>query len=349
MKKPMAKIDLPYVQRFKDRHGHMRHYYRRPGFARLPLPGTPGSVEFMAAYAEADARAPRIDHAAKRVQPRSINALLIEYYKSDDFLTLEDRTRYTYRNMLDRFRAKYGDRSVVGVEPMHLNAIFHGMADTPGAVRNLRKRLSRVFALAVELGWRHDNPVRETKRVKQKTKGFIPWSEADIAAYEARWVVGTKERLALDLLIYTGVRRSDVIDLGAQHVKGGHISVVQEKTDVRIKIPLHPALKAAIEAQPKGMTFLVTEYGRPFTHAGFGGWFKKKTEAAGLSGRTAHGLRKAAGRRLAEAGATAKEIAAVLGHQTLDEVETYTRDADQGRLAEAAMKKLVRTKRERGV
>lgn len=339
----MAKIDLPYVQRFKDRHGHLRHYYRRPGFARLPLPGVPGSAEFMAAYAEADARAPRINPAVKRVQPRSINALVIEYYRSQEFLQLEERTRYTYRNMLDRFRAKYGDRGAATIEPAHLNGIFHKMAETPGAARNLRRRLSKVFALAVDLGWRKDNPVRETKRIKHKTKGFIPWSEVDIAAYEEKWAPGTKERLAMALLLYTGVRRSDVVALGSQHVKEGRISVVQEKTDYRILIPLHPALQAELDRLPKTMTYLVTEYGKPFTVEGFGSWMKKKTTLAGLTDRTAHGLRKAAGRRLAEAGATAKEIAAVLGHQTLDEVETYTRDADQMHLADAAMVKLIGT------
>lgn len=337
----MAKIDLPYVQRFKDRHGHVRHYYRRRGFARVRLPGVPGSAEFMAAYAEADARAPRIDHAATRIAPRSINALVMEYYRSSDFLDLQPQTKANYRNILDRFRAKFGDRGAVTIEPTHLNAIFHKMADRPGALRNLRRRLMKVFAVAVDLGWRKDNPVRETKSRKSRSQGFIPWTDDDIAAYEARWPSGSRERLALALLIYTGVRRSDVVKLGHQHVSDGRIRVVQTKTGKAVRIPIHPRMQTEIDHH-RGLTFLVTQYGAPFTPAGFTSWFVGRAEKAGLSGLTPHGLRKAAGRRLAEAGATAKEIAAILGHSTLDEVETYTRDADQAQLADAAMSKLIR-------
>jgi integrase len=337
---PMAKIDLPYVQRFEDRHGRLRHYYRRPGFSRVSLPGVPGSAEFMAAYAEADARAPKIDHAAKRVQPRSINAMIAEYYKSADFLDLQPQTQANYRNILDRFRAQYGDKGAATIEPTHLNAIFHKMADRPGALRNLRRRLMKAFAVAVDLGWRKDNPVRETKSRKSRSQGFIPWTDDEIAKFEAFWPTGSRERLALALLIYTGVRRSDVVGLGHQHVEDGRVRLVQFKTKKPVRIPIHPALKVEID-QHKGLTFLVTQYGSPFSAPGFTSWFVERAEKAGLSGRTPHGLRKAAGRRLAEAGATAKEIAAVLGHSTLDEVETYTRDADQVGLADAAMKKLV--------
>lgn len=340
----MAKIDLPYVQRFKDRHGHLRHYYRRRGVTRVCLPGIPGSAEFMAAYAEADARSPRIDHAAKRVQPRSINALVIEYYRSSDFLDLQPQTQANYRNILDRFRARFGDRSAVTIEPTHLNAIFHKMADRPGALRNLRRRLMKAFALAVELGWRKDNPVRETKSRKSRSAGFIPWTDDDIAKFERRWPSGSRERLALALLLYTGVRRSDVVGLGQQHVEAGRLRLVQTKTKKPIRIPIHPLLAAEI-AHHSGLTFLVTQYGAPFTAPGFTSWFVERAEKAGLTGRTPHGLRKAAGRRLAEAGATAKEIAAILGHSTLDEVETYTRDADQSQLADAAMLKLVQAER----
>lgn len=336
----MATIDLAYVQRFKDRHGRVRHYYRRKGFSTVALPGDPGSVAFMAAYALAHGRAPKPDPATK-VQPRSINALMVEYYRSADFLDLEPQTQKNYRNILDRFRAKYGDRSAVAIAPKHFNGIFHQMADRPGAVKNLRKRLMKAFAVAVELGWRNDNPVKETKSRKRKSQGFIPWTEAEIEAFERHWPEGSRERLALSLLLYTGVRRSDVVLMGQQHMRNGRISVKQEKTDVPIWIPVHPALQAEITRHGATMTFLLTHYGKPFSKDGFTTWFVERAVLAGVLGRTPHGLRKAAGRRMAEAGATAKEIAAVLGHTTLDEVETYTRDADQQKLADGAMAKLV--------
>ena len=164
-------------------------------------------------------------------------------------------------------------------------------------------------------------------------------SEERSAAFESRWPSGTRERLALALLLYTGVRRSDVVGIGRQHIRDGRISVTQAKTGHAIRLPIHPTLKLELD-QHAGMTFLTTQYGAPFSPAGFSGWFVERAGLAGLKGRTPHGLRKAAGRRLAEAGASAKQIAAVLGHSSLDEVETYTRDADQARLADQAFAKL---------
>lgn len=337
----MAKLDLTYVQAFRDRHGHLRHYYRRAGFARLRLPGPVGSAEFMAAYVEAEARAPRpVLGPASRLQPRSINALIVEYYRSPEFLALRDSTRRAYRGQLDRFRKDYGDRGALSLQPRHLEGIFHKMADRPEATANLRKRLRRVFRLAVRLGWRNDNPVVETERPRGKRAGIAGWSDDDIAAFEARWPEGSRERLALALMLYTGQRRSDVIGMGRQHVSGGRVSVVQLKTGHRLKIRLHPLLAAEIARHAPGMTFLTTAAGAPMTVEGFGNWFRDASRAAGLVNRTPHGLRKAAGRRLAEAGCSAKEIAAVLGHTTLGEVARYTRDADQTLLSDAAFDRL---------
>ena len=338
----MAKVDLKFVQAFKDRHGRMRHYFRRPGFERVTLPGLPGSAEFMAAYSAAVEDPVKVDHAAGRVQPRSINALMMEYYRSTDFLTLNPSTSRAYRRILDGFRDVHGDKSAVTIEAHHLNAIFHAKSGTPEAAKNLRKRLLKAFSIAVDLGWRKSNPVRDSKaKGKKKVAGHIPWSEDDIIAFETRWAAGTRERLALYLLLFTAVRRSDVVGLGRQRMKAGRIWVVQDKGDVPIWIPIHPTLQAEIDLHPTGMTFLLTQYGRAFTPAGFTKWFVERAKMAGLVRRTPHGLRKAQGRRLAEAEATNKEIAAALGHTSLNEVETYTRSADQLRLADRAIQKQI--------
>jgi integrase len=126
--------------------------------------------------------------------------------------------------------------------------------------------------------------------------------------------------------------------------------VVQVKTGHRLKIRLHPALAAEIARHPtRGLAYLMTERGAPFTIEGFGNWFRAACAAAGLKGLSPHGLRKAAGRRLAEAGCTEKQIAAILGHHSLSEVARYTRDADQGRLADAAMDRLEEAERRTAV
>jgi len=337
----MAKIDLPYVQRFKDRHGKWRHYYRRKGRKGVPLPGEPGSTQFMVAYEAACGSAAPSPNSTSGVEPRTINALVIRYYASTEFQTLKPVTQANYRNILDRFRAVHGDKRVEAVETRHLDAIFDAMPKRFAAV-NLRRRLSRVFRLAVRIGWRRDNPISQSEVKRPKTEGYIPWSEEDIAQFERHWAVGSKERLAFALLLYTGCRRSDVSSLGRQHVQDGRISVVQFKGGKRVSIPIHQNLKPLIEGH-NGLTFVLTQYGKPFTHAGFTQWFVDKAKLAGLEKRTPHGLRKAAGRRLAEAGCSAKQIAAVLGHDTLRQVETYTRDADQSRLADGAFEILMKS------
>jgi integrase len=147
-------------------------------------------------------------------------------------------------------------------------------------------------------------------------------------------------RLALALLLYTGQRRGDVVRMGRQHVKDGVLTLRQMKTGVELAIPLHPALEMVIADMPtEHLTFLTTAFGKPFTAAGFGNWFREQCNAAGLPHCSAHGLRKAAARRLAEAGCTEHEIGAITGHASLREIVRYTKAADQKRLAVAAMEK----------
>lgn len=336
----MATIKLRYVQRFEDRHGKLRHYFRRKGLQPVPLPGEAGSAEFMDAYRAAlgSMDTPATNPIAP-TDPRTITALIVRYYASSEFQGLKPVTQSNYRNILDRFRAVHGDKRVDKIETRHLDAIFEAMPKRFAAV-NLRRRLSRVFRLAVRLGWRRDNPITESEVSRPKSEGYIPWSEEDIAQFEKRWPIGTKERLAMALLLFTGCRRSDVSTLGRQHLKDGRISVIQFKGGKRVSIPVHPHLKPLLDGH-NGLTFVLTEYGKPYSHAGFTQWFVERAKMAGLTKRSPHGLRKAAGRRLAEAGCSAKQIAAVLGQDTIRQIETYTRDADQTRLADGAFNVLL--------
>jgi integrase len=177
------------------------------------------------------------------------------------------------------------------------------------------------------------------KRLKD-TGGFQTWTDDDIAAFEARHPVGSTARLALTLLMFTGQRRGDVVRVGRQHIRGGVLSLRQSKTGAQIDIPVIAELQAVLDVAPAGMTFLITEQGRPFTPAGFGGWFRRRCNEAGLRELSAHGLRKAAATRLAEHGATAHELMAWFGWTTLREAERYTRAANRKTLAQGVAHKL---------
>jgi integrase len=175
--------------------------------------------------------------------------------------------------------------------------------------------------------------------------GHHSWSEEEIERFESTHSIGTKARLAFALLLYTCCRREDATRLGQQHIRKGRLQYTQAKNEnrnpVRIDIPVHPELAKIIAATPsEHLTFITTEHGKSFSRGGFGHWFRTQCDKAGLPHGSAHGLRKAGARRLAEAGCTVHEIMSITGHKTLQEVERYTRTADQKGLADSAMKKL---------
>lgn len=337
----MTTFRLKYVKAYEDRHGKRRHYYRRPGSVQVALPGEPGSADFMEAYRAAQEGAPKRMIGEKRTKPGSFSALIGLYYTSTSYQTLAPITKATYRNVLEHFRNDRGDLPVRGIKYKHVAAMLDALAEKPGAQKSLRRMLSILLTFAKERGWREDNPMVGIRRPRRASEGFRPWDEADIALYLKHWPTGSRERLALALLLYTAQRRKDVVSMGRQHVREGKIRVVQSKTGTALWIPVHAKLRAELDAAPKDqLTFLQTQYGQPFTSAGFGNWFSESAKAAGLPAKSSpHGLRKASARRLAEAGCSANEIMAITGHKNLSEVATYTASADQERLADGAMAK----------
>lgn len=337
----MTAFRLKHVHTFKDRHGRVRRYFRKPGFPQAPLPGLPGSREFMAAYADALARV-KPAPGSSRTKAGTFNALVVAYYGSAGFVSLAAQTKATYRNIAEALRERAGDLPVATMPKAWVRKVVDEKAARPAAANSHLKTLRILMRFAVENGWRDDDPTLGVRRVRSKSEGFRAWSEADIAAFEARWPVGTRARLALALLLHTGQRRSDVVKLGPQHVRDGAIHLRQQKTGTRLALPIHPELAEALGTAPKDrMTFLATQGGAAFSANGFAKWFVECARAAGLPpGLAPHGLRKACARRLAESGCSTFEIASVTGHQSLKETERYTRSASQEAMAQEAMRKV---------
>jgi integrase len=241
--------------------------------------------------------------------------------------------------VLEAFAKEHGDKRIGMLQRSHVQGLIDAKAGTPGIALNLLSALRVLLDYSVTLGFRQDNPAVGIKRPKLSQDGFKAWSETDIEAFEAQHPIGSRERLAIALLLYTGQRRGDVIRMGRQHIRNGAIEVRQHKTGSNLSIPVHPVLQAVIDATPSSnLTFLVTANGKPFTGEGFGNWFRKASTDAGLpKGLSPHGLRKATCRRLAEAGCSAHQIAAISGHASLKEVERYTKAADQALMAKQAI------------
>jgi hypothetical protein len=278
----MTRIRLTFVQSFIDRHGRVRHYFRRRGCKRIPLPGLPGSQEFMAFYqaALAGVTPEPVEIGARRTIPGTVNATIVGFYRSPGFMNLRPITQATYRGVLEAFRVNHGDKRIAMLERRHVRDLIAEKAGRPGAQRNLLRMLKMLLNFAVEMEMRPDNPAAGIKLAHSKGDGFHTWSEDEIARFEEHHAVGNRARLAFALLLYTAQRRADVVRMGRQHVRDGVVHVTQSKTGATLAIPVHPALAAIIEATPtEHLTFLVTEYGQPFTPAGFGNWFREQCDA----------------------------------------------------------------------
>jgi integrase len=332
-------LNLRYVQTFNAR-GHRYYYFRKPGCACIRLPGLPGSTEFMSAYQAALDAVPRIEIGAGRTVPGTISSLVVAYYGSADFRDLGPATQQYRRWLIEKFRAVFGKHPVKLLASKHVDAMLK-QVDKPHMRKQWLKMLRGLMRYAVCIGMRADDPTIGFKIKQRQSDGIPTWGETEIEAFRRHHALGSRARLAFELLLNTGQRRGDVIRMGRQHVSGSAIQVTQEKTKAKLLLPLYPDLLEAIAAVPsETLLFLTSPSGGPFSAAGFTAWFRQQCDAAGVRGLSAHGLRKAACRRLAEAGCTEKQIAAISGHKSLAEVARYTRAADQAMLARAAMDKV---------
>jgi integrase len=327
-----------YVQSFVDRNtGAVFHYFRKPGCKRVRLPGVLGSAEFIEAYQMALSQVPP-EIGANRTKAGTVNAAIVRYYDSSRFFgSLSPATQQMRRAILERFRNDYGDKPIATLPPKLINLKLEKMK--PFAARNWLKAIRHLMQFAVSAELIASDPTAGIKAKVPKSDGIYTWNEDEIAAFENTDAIGTKPRLAMALALYTAQRRGDIIRMGRQHVRDGMMQVRQNKTKATLTIPVHPDLQRVIDATPLGnMTFLTTKTGRPYRGNDFSDQFRQWCDDAGLPVEcSVHGLRKAACRRLAEAGCSASEIAAISGHATLSEVSRYTKAADQVRMARNAM------------
>jgi len=348
--------NLPYLERDEDRHGNPRVYVRRHG-KRVRLRETEGTPAFARACSEAlerlERRGPANMPTALTTHPKdSLGWLGAKYFASKkDFLKLAKESQRARRNCLEEcFRAPFSedDPEPMGNCPLkHLSAqkvrrLVDLKVDQPGAAANRRKHLSALCGWGVEHNYLPTNFARDVRTVQKMGGGFYTWTVADVHQFLEHYPSGTKGRLALALLLFTGARRQDMVTFGKQHVRDGWIRYVPKKTlykrrDVSQK-PFLPVLADIIAASPCGsLTFLETAQGKPFTAAGFGNWFRDRCDDAGLPQCAAHGLKKAGATLAAENGATASQLMAMFDWSTISQAEVYTRAADRKRMAGEAM------------
>lgn len=336
----MTRKWLPdWVTEYRDRYGKRRYRFRRAGSPTHSFRNQPGTPEFMEEYhaalkGEKPEPPPRFDAG-------TVDAVAVALYQTPKWRDMRASSQNTYRRIIDRFREKNGHRKIASITAQHIDKKLGTMAETPAAANNLRKALSRLFRQAIKMGLIDYNPVDYTDSYRIKGDGFHTWTEEDIAAFERKWPIGTRERLALALLLYTGVRRSDMVLIGPDNRFGDRLRLTHVKNDSETDIPILPQLAEALAPfeNSKG-TYLQTIYGKSYTGDGFGNWFRRKAKEAGLENHPPHGLRKAMARRLAEAGVTNQQGRAVTGHKSDREFTRYAAKANKAGMADVAMANL---------
>lgn len=337
-----GEITLKYTVIDRDRHGNCRIYFRTPGEAKIRLHEQPGTDAFFQEYRLAATDKPS-GHTATlypKFGEQSLAWLSKRYFESAEFKRLHETTKRARRRIVEHIVRVHGNKPYRLLEPKHVRRIRDLKAEKPEAANGLVKALRAIFAWAVSPGVElaKQNPARDVPYICSMSGGYHSWTDAEILRFEIRHPIGTSARLALALLLYTGQRRSDVVLLGPQHAHDGWLHFTQQKNKSRkpvyLEIPIQRALQEIIDATELGnTTFLVNARGREFSVASFGNWFRNRCDEAGLMHCSAHGLRKAAARRLAENDRSSHQIMAITGHRTLKEVDRYTRAANQRKLA----------------
>jgi len=313
---------------------------------RIRLPDDPTSEAFQEAYAAAllGESAPR----RHTITPGTIEDLIVSYKKSRSYTELRSTTKTGYASRIEALRIQHGDRTVAGLTAERIeDKILAPYRDRPSAMLNVLKMLRILTQYAMSraapqhLRLFHD-PCSGIKR--PETGEIRAWTDAELAAYERRWPLGTKQRTAYALMLHVGAARVDVHRMTWTQIDemNSGVTYTRNKTGVDVEIGLAGELRRALEMAPHNhVTIINTEFGRPFTAAGFSRFMRDAIRKAGLPlCCKPHGLRKTLGRRLADAGATAHEIMAALGHRTLAEAERYTRAADRRRGGREAVRKL---------
>jgi integrase len=349
-------VRLKHLYRSRDRHGNLRIYFRR-GPRKIRIREPIGSPEFLAVYNSLLAAS-----GDQPVRPGAklgtLRWLVHEYTRSSRYVQLDPRTQRVRQLILESACAEptapgsvlqFGDVAVAHVTSKAVRILRDRKRDKPQGSRNRLKALRSMYRWAIEeeLLDGLEDPTDGVPYLQTNPGGWHSWTPEEVEQFEAHHGIGTKARLAMALLLYTGQRRSDVVLFGRQHVREGWLRFTQQKgrnrKPITLQLPVLAALQSIIDATPShGLTFLLTDYSQPFTANGFGNKFRAWCNEAGLPHCSAHGLRKAGAVRAAENGASAHQLCSVFGWLSLKQAEHYTRAAEQKRLARDAMPLLMR-------
>lgn len=352
-------VKLPrYVMKDKQRDGRTRWLFRRKGFPKATLP-EPGKKTFWDAYAAAMHGIKPVKRSAmvKLATGSTFGWLCERYFESADFRSCDPSTQIEKKRNFRSMRAEpvtpgsqllMEDCPIKSLNRTHVVMWRDRKQDSPTMANKRLEILRMLFTWAKDGGLLESNPEgpEKVKRLKVAKGGFYTWSQEEIERFEQTYQVGTSQRLFFALMLYTGMRVSDAVQLGPQHVKNGSIEKPQHKNRKRqgkvITVPMLKVLQDIIDASPTGQdTFFVTGKGEPYTIQSARGMFKVWCRRAGLPHCSPHGLRKYGAINAAHNGASESQLKAIFGWEGSHEVAIYTAMMERKKLAGQAMELIV--------
>lgn len=329
----------PYLLREVAR-GKTFWYFRRNRGLRIRIHGDYMSPEFLEYYRAALTGSLTDPRKRPVAAQGSLAWLVTTYQDSSAWGRLAVATKRQRNAVYKTAIGRAGEAKLAQITRRTIETGVEDRAKTPHAANSFLKAMRALFIWAKKRQLIDVDPTENVRGFAPKTQGFHTWTEEEITRFEARWPIGTRERLALSLLLFTGLRRGDAALLGRQHIRNHIITFRTSKSGQTVTIPVLPELARIIDASPTGdLALIATEGGRPMAKDSFGNWFSAACRAAGVRG-TAHGLRKACATRFAEHGATEEELKSWFGWSESRTASIYTRKADRVKLARRAMEKL---------
>lgn len=331
----------PHLQREISRHGRVVWYVRVDKGPRIRVRAAFGSAEFDTEYRAALSGPPRRTKGAPTAG--TLAWLIARYRETAAWAALSAATRRQRENIFKQLIETAGNHPCRRITTATILAGRERRSKTPHQARHFLDAMRGMFRWALEAQHVKTDPTAGVKNpVRKKGPGFRMWTEEEMAAYERRWPIGTRQRVWLDVLAYTGLRRGDVVRIGRPPVRGRVATIKTEKSGftVTVTLPILPVLATTLAAGPCGdLTFIIGANGKPLTKESFGNVFREACDEARVPG-SAHGVRKIAATRAAENGATVSELNAIFGWMGTAMALHYTREADRVRLAKEAMHKL---------
>lgn len=345
--------DREFLSSYSDRHGKRRWRFRRQGIT-ISLPGEPGEPRFEAAWNDAiegRARCAVVVRHPNQAEPRTLKAAwrMVASRDNLDWSQLKAPSKARYIESAERLLElpigdtadKWGSARIEDLRRRHVKALLAQVSSTPHEGRMMLIVLRKMLEVALDEEWIAADPTYRLS-YNPPTKGWRAWTDAEREKFEAHWPLGSTPRMTYALALYTTQRRADIARYPWSMFESDDIDLVQGKTGIALRLPVVPALRQALDAYPRRhKIILVNAAGVPFSLGGLTMRMQAWTEEAGLApGATIHGLRKTAGKLMAEAQATTREMMDVLGHTTMEQAELYSREAEQARLAKSGLRKL---------